>query len=138
MPERRCSKGVVRTIHKPLLHATKPYTKEWIMNFETKHEWRTSVVAPNLEVILQMIQLYSLHHMDINLVHSAHTTHHCVYEPTCQSQRETTLLIHPSALSCQRTWNTIFIKMRQNAHFETTTTCKTSKIVVEGKEKYVL
>ena len=28
--------------------------------------------------------------------------------------------------------------MRQNAHFETTTTCKTSKIVVEGKEKHVL
>ena len=28
--------------------------------------------------------------------------------------------------------------MRQNAHFETITTCKTSKIVVEGKEKYVL
>ena len=28
--------------------------------------------------------------------------------------------------------------MRQNAHFETTTTCKTSKIVVEAKEKHVL
>ena len=27
--------------------------------------------------------------------------------------------------------------MRQNAHFETTT-CKTSKLVVEGKEKHVL
>ena len=36
------------------------------------------------------------------------------------------------------TLNTICVKMRQNAHFETTTTCKTSKIVVEGKEKYVL
>ena len=35
-------------------------------------------------------------------------------------------------------FNTIFVKMRQNAHFETTTTCKTSKIVVEAKEKYVL
>ena len=35
-------------------------------------------------------------------------------------------------------YNTIFVKMRQNAHFETTTTCKTSKIVVEGKEKHVL
>ena len=34
--------------------------------------------------------------------------------------------------------NTIFVKMRQNAYFETTTTCKTSKIVVEAKEKYVL
>ena len=34
--------------------------------------------------------------------------------------------------------NTIFVKIRQNAHFETTTTCKTSKIVVEAKEKYVL
>ena len=34
--------------------------------------------------------------------------------------------------------NTIFVKMRQNAHFETTTTCKTSKIVVEAKEKHVL
>ena len=34
--------------------------------------------------------------------------------------------------------NTIFVKMRQNAHFETTTTCKTSKIVVEAKEKYIL
>ena len=38
---------------------------------------------------------------------------------------------------CSR-MNTIFVKMRQNAHFETTTTCKTSKIVVEAKEKYVL
>ena len=38
-----------------------------------------------------------------------------------------------------RSWtNTIFVKMRQNAHFETTTTYKTSKIVVEAKEKYVL
>ena len=37
-----------------------------------------------------------------------------------------------------RKGNTIFVKMRQNAHFETTTTCKTSKIVVEAKEKYVL
>ena len=37
-----------------------------------------------------------------------------------------------------RRHNTIFLKMRQNAHFETTTTCKTSKIVVEGKEKHVL
>ena len=34
--------------------------------------------------------------------------------------------------------NTIFVKMRQNAHFETTTTCKTSKIVVEAKLKHVL
>ena len=34
--------------------------------------------------------------------------------------------------------NTIFVKMKQNAHFETTTTCKTSKIVVEAKEKHVL
>ena len=34
-------------------------------------------------------------------------------------------------------YNTIFVKMRQNGHFETTT-CKTSKIVVEGKEKHVL
>ena len=33
--------------------------------------------------------------------------------------------------------NTIFVKMRQNAHFETTT-YKTSKIVVEAKETYVL
>ena len=30
------------------------------------------------------------------------------------------------------------VKMRQNAHFETTTTCKTSKIVVEAKKKHVL
>ena len=31
--------------------------------------------------------------------------------------------------------NTIFVKMRQNAHFETTTTDKNSKIVVEAKEE---
>ena len=47
-------------------------------------------------------------------------------------------LMRPSFLSQLETINTIFVKMRQNAHFETTTTCKTSKIVVKAKEKYVL
>ena len=43
-----------------------------------------------------------------------------------------------SSQSCPNISNTIFIKMRQNAHFETTTRDKNSKIVVEAKEKHVL
>ena len=48
--------------------------------------------------------------------------------------------VHPKTLNPNNLvlLNTIFIKIRQNAHFETTTTCKTSKIIVEAKKKHVL
>ena len=72
VPETRCSKGVVRRIHKPMFHAIEPHTKEWIVSFETTLNWRTFTVAPSLRVILRTIQLYSLRHVDTNQIYNAH------------------------------------------------------------------
>ena len=103
VPESFCSKGGGKDDSQASSPCNKAHTKEWILQFETTLDLRTLAGAPNLEVVLRMIQLYSLHHVDINPICSAHTSHHHVHEPTCQSQREATSLIHPSALSYERT-----------------------------------